>query len=143
MPKENSNSGVVMGAVIGGAVGAITALLFAPKAGGQLRSDLCGQLQTIGNRAKEVANTIGTHAKDLATTVSTHAKDLAENVSEQTKEATSKVQEEAADTIQAVKSNMNSMAPTENDMKKLGKEMDEMPTDSELRNKGKVTDPAQ
>ncbi|MCR2806543.1 YtxH domain-containing protein [Paenibacillus soyae] len=143
MPKENSNSGVVMGAVIGGAVGAVTALLFAPKAGGQLRSDICNQLQTIGSRAKEMAGTIGTHAKELAAAVGTHAKELADNVSEQTKETGSKLQEDAADAYQSVKSDINSMAPTERDLKKLGKEMDEMPTHSELRSKGQVPDPAQ
>lgn len=143
MPKENANSGVFVGAVIGGAVGAVTALLFAPKTGEQLRSEIGRQLQAFGSRTKEMASTIGAHAKELATTVGTHAKELADNVGEQAKETGGKVQDEAADACQAVKSDINSMAPTERDLKKLGKEMDQMPTHTELRSRGQVPDPAQ
>ncbi|MFF2886224.1 YtxH domain-containing protein [Paenibacillus sp. NPDC057967] len=125
MSKNTSTSGVVVGALVGGAVGAITALLFAPKSGQQLRSDIGNQLQSIGQCAKELAASVSTHTKEMVTSVSEQAKDSAQAA------------------VEGVKADVNSMAPTEDDIVKLGKEMDKMPTNSEVKSKGRTPDPAQ
>ncbi|REK71256.1 YtxH domain-containing protein [Paenibacillus paeoniae] len=125
MSKNTSTSGIVVGALVGGAVGAITALLFAPKSGQQLRSDIGNGLESIGLCAKELATSVSTHTKELVTSVSEQAKDSAQAA------------------VEGVKADVNSMAPTEEDMVKLGKEMDQMPTNSEVESKGRTPDPAQ
>lgn len=125
MSKNTSTSGVVVGALVGGAVGAITALLFAPKSGQQLRADIGNQLQSIGQCAKELAASVGTHTKEMVTSVSEQAKESAQAA------------------VEGVKADVNSMAPTEDDIIKLGKEMDQMPTNSEVKSKGRTPDPSQ
>lgn len=44
----------IIGAIIGGVVGAATALLFTPKSGKEIRSDLTGQVDNIKNKSNEL-----------------------------------------------------------------------------------------
>lgn len=150
MSKQYSSSGVIAGAVIGSAVGAIAALLLAPKSGEELRSDLGNRLKTIGGRAKDLANTICSTTKEVAESVAEHTKEAAGGVTEHAKEAATSIGSHARDAAEAVqkavkdvKSDMNSMAPQKEDIVRLGKEMDAMPTNSELESKGMQPDPKQ
>ncbi|MFD0589083.1 YtxH domain-containing protein [Paenibacillus sp. GCM10027627] len=136
MPKEHSATGVVVGALVGGAVGAIAALLLAPKSGQQLRADIGRQLHVLGDNAKTFATNVCSQTKQVVGSVGTHTKEWAESVSEHTKDST-----QAA--VEGIKADVNSMAPTEQDMVKLGKEMEAMPTAPEVKGKGQVPDPAQ
>ena len=136
MAKQANGNGMVLGAVVGGIIGAAAALLLAPKSGKQMREDLGGQIQNISQKTKDVASNIRTQTKDIASNISSQTKDLASNLRSQAKET----MEDAVDKADKA---VNSMAPDEKDMKHLGKEMDVMPTNSDLKEKGLVSDPAQ
>ncbi|WP_168119690.1 YtxH domain-containing protein [Paenibacillus sp. HB172176] len=136
MAKQTNGNGMVLGAVIGGIVGAAAALLLAPKSGKQMREDLGGQIQNISHKTKDIASNIRSQTKDIASNLTTQTKELASNLRSQAKETMEEACDKAEDAV-------NSMAPDEKDMKHLGKEMDVMPTNAELKEKGLVSDPAQ
>jgi gas vesicle protein len=48
--------GFLLGAVIGGAVGAVVALLFAPKSGRELRQDIADKGEELYNKASDLLN---------------------------------------------------------------------------------------
>jgi len=60
----------LMGALIGGIVGGITALLFAPKSGKELREDLNTQSQAVRKKGGDLAVIAKEKSVDLAKTVS-------------------------------------------------------------------------
>jgi gas vesicle protein len=49
----------VVGAVVGGVLGAVTALLFAPKPGKELRADISDQVHTTYEKTQELAKAVG------------------------------------------------------------------------------------
>lgn len=76
-----SGSTFFKGIFIGGLLGAAAALLFAPKPGREMRSDLSDKLTVATDKTKEVAGTVTDKTKSLASTVSEKATDLAGTVS--------------------------------------------------------------
>lgn len=60
---DSYSKGFVIGALVGGAIGAITALLFAPKSGEELRRD-------ISDKSSELYHKAGTLAQDASYEVS-------------------------------------------------------------------------
>lgn len=56
--------GFVTGAVVGSLLGAVTALLFAPKPGKELRADITEQAKVVGEKTGEIASTVKTHATE-------------------------------------------------------------------------------
>jgi gas vesicle protein len=97
--KTKNNAGLLQGLIIGGAVGTISALLYAPKAT-KLRNSIIRLLQPNNNTAKQ------------QTTV-------------------------------PVKQTMNSMAQNEDEMAKLGEEMKNMETNTQVAESGLIPDPIQ
>ncbi|MBD2868016.1 YtxH domain-containing protein [Paenibacillus arenilitoris] len=102
MAKEQTGSGVVLGAIIGGAVGAVSALLLAPKSGAELREDISGKWQSVSQKTKEMASAVGRQTKTLASKIGDEASDLAgqakksnENVMDALTAAKDEVKEEA------------------------------------------------
>ncbi|WP_141502009.1 YtxH domain-containing protein [Paenibacillus luteus] len=83
MSRENSSNGVLVGAIVGGAIGAISALLFAPKAGADLREDLSSKFRSISEKTKDIATAVGQNTKEFATTVGQNTKDLATNIKQE------------------------------------------------------------
>lgn len=73
---------IAIGVVVGGVVGSLAALLFAPKSGKDLRGDIANQAQQIGNKTKEWAETAGTKAHELARTVQEQAADWVDRAKE-------------------------------------------------------------
>lgn len=55
----------LLGAVTGAVIGAVTALLFAPKSGRELRSDISEQYHNVSEKTQELAG----KAKELASNV--------------------------------------------------------------------------
>ncbi|WP_052339925.1 YtxH domain-containing protein [Gorillibacterium massiliense] len=53
-----------VGAVVGGVLGAVTALLFAPKPGKELRSDISNQVHGAVEKTQELAKTVGSHTSE-------------------------------------------------------------------------------
>lgn len=137
MSKQGSAAGgIITSAVVGGIIGAAAALLFAPKTGERLRSDLASTLQTIGQRTKEVASSVCENTREAAHGAVEGVKVAAQGAAEGVKGAVNGA-------VDGVKSDVNSMAPLQDDIQKLGKEMDKMPTNSEVKNKGLQPDPTQ
>ncbi len=74
MGKSNENyaytKGLMLGTIIGGAVGAITALLLAPKSGVEFRKDLAEKSQDVYDKASDyLANIEGGVGAVVTTTV--------------------------------------------------------------------------
>ena len=76
MSTQNKGKDLAIGAVVGGVLGAVAALLLAPKSGRELRSDIAEGCQTVSEKTQEIAKTVGNHtaewigkAKDAATGV--------------------------------------------------------------------------
>ena len=93
--SENNMNGkdFLLGAVVGGIIGAVTALLLAPKSGSELRADI-----------KETANVVTTRTQEIAQQVGERSQVLARNVSSQTSEWVDKAKEIAGTVATEVKS---------------------------------------
>jgi gas vesicle protein len=55
---------VIIGAVAGTVLGAVTALLLAPKSGRELRKDISGGVQQVTEKTQNVAKQIGTQTSE-------------------------------------------------------------------------------
>jgi gas vesicle protein len=73
--EKNSQSHLFVGLLIGSALGALAGILFAPKAGKELRSEI-----------KEKGNAVLKDAKDIYADATTKAKEIIEEASHQAKE---------------------------------------------------------
>lgn len=65
MAKRNGKD-LLVGAVIGGAVGAITALLFAPKSGKELRGDIAQQVKAAADKTQQFAGQVSDKTQQVA-----------------------------------------------------------------------------
>jgi gas vesicle protein len=100
--QQSTTNGVLLGAIVGGVIGAVSALLFAPKAGSELREDLAQACQTIGQKTKDIASTVGQSTKNLSSVLkeeyndlASHAKDANQNLRDALSTAADEVKEEA------------------------------------------------
>jgi gas vesicle protein len=103
---ETNKGGLLLGLVIGGAVGAITSLLIAPKAGAKLRKDLWSTYRTWQDKTKEIASTVCENSKNLADTVSQKTEDIVDTAKEKTEnlvDTAKESQHRVTDSIQAAK----------------------------------------
>lgn len=88
---------IVLGAVIGVVVGGALALLFAPKAGSELRADLGDAVDDLKDKAEQVIDDLQASASDLVTRSRTLLDQTRDNISrsvEAGKEAYSQKKEE-------------------------------------------------
>lgn len=99
-----SGSTFTKGLVIGALLGAAAALLYAPKPGRELRSDLSEKLSTATDKSKEVATVVGEKATDLAKNVTEKTTDLAKTVSASAGTIFNSAKEASADIAEDVKS---------------------------------------
>lgn len=107
--KEDSGAGsFLLGAVVGGVIGAATALFLAPKTGKEMRDDLTTQAGQIKEKsielsaiAKDKATEYGSVAKDKATEFATTAKEKTEEVSKTIQEQSGQL----ADKVKSIKNN--------------------------------------
>ncbi|MCR8643835.1 YtxH domain-containing protein [Paenibacillus sp. N1-5-1-14] len=79
----------VIGSLVGGAVGAVTALLLAPKSGRELRADIADGYDTVSEKTKEIAVAVGDKTQEIARVVGDHtsewvgvAKDVAGGIAD-------------------------------------------------------------
>lgn len=82
----------LLGAVVGGIIGAATALLLAPKPGNELRSDIRDTVSTVSQKTQELASEVGQRSQVIAKNVGAHtsewvdkAKELAGTVASEVK----------------------------------------------------------
>lgn len=76
----------IIGALVGGIVGAATALLLAPKAGSELRNDVAVQAVTLKDKGIELSGT----AKEKTAQLSSQLKEQSTTIVEKVKSKTSK-----------------------------------------------------
>ena len=73
---DNQQDHFFMGFLIGGALGALAGILFAPKSGKKLRSDIREKGREILNDGKEIYADANTKAKEIIGEVKHQAKEL-------------------------------------------------------------------
>lgn len=83
--------GMLKGALIGGAIGAVAALLLAPKPGRELRSDIRNRYTDVQDRTRQMLNDAGEKTQMLARQVG----DQASHIIDKTKSAVTAAKEEA------------------------------------------------
>lgn len=65
-----------IGAVVGGVLGALTALVLAPKSGKELRSDISGQYDKISDKTVEIAGNVSAKTQEIAKAVGVHTGEI-------------------------------------------------------------------
>ncbi|MEX2461880.1 MAG: YtxH domain-containing protein [Paenibacillaceae bacterium] len=87
MSNKMDGKDFIIGAVVGGLLGAMAGLLLAPKSGRELRQDITEQYGTISEKTQQIASTVGEKTANIAKTASMHtsewvdkAKDVAGTV---------------------------------------------------------------
>lgn len=82
----------LLGAVVGGTLGAVAGLLFAPKPGRELRNDIAAQVHTVSKKTQSIAGNVKQQGKVFVDAVKnlnqTKKQDPTESVAEQMTEAT-------------------------------------------------------
>jgi len=100
---ETNKGGLFLGLVIGGAVGAITSLLIAPKAGSKLRKDLWSTYRAWQDKTKEIASTVCESSKSLAETVNQKTEDLVHTAKEKTENLVDTAKEKTENLVDTAK----------------------------------------
>lgn len=125
--KESAGAGsFLLGAVVGGVIGAAAALFLAPKTGQEMRDDLSTQATQIKEKsielsaiAKDKATEYSAVAKDKATKYSAVAKEKATELTatakEKTEEMTKTIQEQTEQITDKVKSLKKTVESAAND----------------------------
>jgi gas vesicle protein len=93
MEGSTKSSGLLLGTLIGGAIGAISAFLLAPKSGAKLREDIANKYSVINDKMQQMAATAGDRTQDAASSVRQKTQDIASNVSEQSSKLADKTSE--------------------------------------------------
>jgi gas vesicle protein len=60
MFRSGKRKEVLFGAIVGCVLGAVSALLLAPKSGRELRADIANQYQNLSEHSQQLAQSIGT-----------------------------------------------------------------------------------
>ncbi|WNR43245.1 YtxH domain-containing protein [Paenibacillus roseipurpureus] len=76
MSNGKKGKDLLIGAVVGGLVGAAAALLFAPKSGRELRSDIAQGATAVSDKTVQVATAVSQKTQAAAKTVSTTTTDF-------------------------------------------------------------------
>ncbi|MEC0089175.1 YtxH domain-containing protein [Paenibacillus macquariensis] len=79
MMKVN-NKGFLWGAVVGGVIGSVTALLFAPKQGAELRKDIADKSRQVGSKTQELVSAAGEQSANIYGIVKTKANDIVQDI---------------------------------------------------------------
>lgn len=73
---NKGTKGLIWGAAIGTILGGVTALLFAPKPGRELRKDIADGARQVGEKTQQVAEKVGEQSSQLAGKVKETAEGL-------------------------------------------------------------------
>ncbi|MGM9924286.1 MAG: YtxH domain-containing protein [Bacillus sp. (in: firmicutes)] len=114
--QESVNSkDFMIGALIGGIVGAATALFLAPKSGKELRSDLNDGAKLLSEKTEKIRQTAMEKGADFAEAAKTKTSTLGETVSKQTASLKETVSKQAA----SMKENVKNMQQGKEEPKKV------------------------
>ncbi|MGO4539915.1 YtxH domain-containing protein [Paenibacillus sp. 2TAB19] len=78
MTTRKGTKGFLLGALAGGVVGSVTALLLAPKAGKELRQDISTGAQKVGQTTVKIAGQVGESTGRFAKQIGDQAVQLAD-----------------------------------------------------------------
>lgn len=103
--SDNNMNGkdFLLGAVVGGIIGVITALLVAPKPGEELRAEIKDTVNTVSTRTQELASQVSDRSQTIAKNVSERSQVIAKNVGIHTSELVDKAKELAGTVVTEVK----------------------------------------
>jgi gas vesicle protein len=93
----------IIGAVVGGLLGAMAALLLAPKSGRELRQDITEQYSTVSDKTQQIASTVSEKTLQIANTVGEKTASIAKTATTQTTEWVDKAKDVAGTVIDEVK----------------------------------------
>ncbi|TYR82105.1 YtxH domain-containing protein [Priestia megaterium] len=91
MSNDSTNKDFLLGTIIGGLAGAVTALLLAPKAGKELRADLNEQATYVRLKTEQVKNNAVEKGQELAQSAKAKTADLSQTFSAQSSQVVDKV----------------------------------------------------
>ena len=99
---SKGKKGWLLGAAIGTIVGSVTALLFAPKPGKELRKDIADGARQVGEKTQEVAGKVTEQGAILVDKVKETAGEIITDIRHATKEKVEQVSEIVEDTVNTV-----------------------------------------
>lgn len=111
---ETNKGGLMVGLLIGGAVGMVTSLLIAPKSGSKLRQDLWSIYRSWQDKTSQLASTLSTQAEAAASKISEKTEDVMSSVSDTAKDITSTVSDKAKDIASTVSDKSKSFTDSGN-----------------------------
>ncbi|MCY9663240.1 YtxH domain-containing protein [Paenibacillus chondroitinus] len=76
MASEKKGKDLLIGAIVGGLLGAATALLFAPKSGRELRNDIAENAKVVSDKTVQLATSVSQKTQEVAKSVSTTTSDI-------------------------------------------------------------------
>lgn len=103
-----AKNSVMVGTVVGAAVGAVGALLLAPKSGTELRKDISGACSTIASKTRARANDMGRRTADVAKSIGSHASELVDKTKEVSKSAVSEIRDKTKEVSQSAADDVKS-----------------------------------
>lgn len=102
--EDDSGSGsFLMGALVGGVIGAAAALFLAPKTGKEMRDDFSTQAVQIKNKSIELSSTAKDKAADFSSTAKDKAAEFSAAAKEKTGDLKKNVQEQTGNVTEKVK----------------------------------------
>ena len=112
---QSYTKGFVLGAIIGGAVGAITALLLAPKSGKELRQDIAQKSGELYNKAEEIFSNVESSVSGTVGNVINEGKIKAERIISTAKNQAGNLMEKAEAMIHEAKAKASNIKETVQD----------------------------
>ena len=103
MSSKMNGKDFFIGAVVGGVLGALTALVLAPKPGKELRADISGQYEKISGKTVEIAGTVGAKTQEIASVVGAKTQEIAEVVGAKSQEVAKVVGVQTGELVEAAK----------------------------------------
>jgi gas vesicle protein len=94
---KNSSKNFLMGTVIGGVIGAFSALLLAPKSGKELRQDIETKSNEVVRKTTDLTNEVAKKTTDLTSEVAKKTTDLTNEVAKKATDLSSDVKESGKD----------------------------------------------
>jgi gas vesicle protein len=86
MQSTTKSRGLLLGTLIGGAIGAVSAFLLAPKSGVKLRKDIATKYRVINDKMQKMVATAGEKTQEAAASVGQKTRDIEDKIVDKTSE---------------------------------------------------------
>lgn len=105
---------IIIGAIAGTVLGAVTALLLAPKSGRELRSDIADGYQQVSEKTQQIATSVSEKTQHLAKQVGTQTTEWIGKAKEATTHAIEQVRARKSGSVDAEESSFETAAAEKN-----------------------------